>query len=47
MIILAIKYQRILMQDVTSEPGKYPLSYLYKHNKMESEFNEFWLALTS
>ena len=23
-----------------SEPGKYPLSCLYKHNKMEAEFNE-------
>ena len=32
-LILDVKYQRISVQDVTSEPGKYPLSCLYKHNK--------------
>ena len=30
LLILAVKYQRIL---VRSQPGRYPLSYLYKHNK--------------
>ena len=33
MINLSCEYQRILVQDVTSVPGKYPLSCLYKHNK--------------
>ena len=34
----AVKYQRILglVQDVTSEPGKYALSCLYKQNKMST-----------
>ena len=32
-LILAGKYQRILVQDVTSKPVKYPLSCPYKHNK--------------
>ena len=32
-LILAVKYQRRLVQDVTSKPGKYPLSCLHKHNK--------------
>ena len=40
LLILAVKYQRILVQDVTSQPGKYPLSSLYKHNKMPAEFNK-------
>ena len=35
------------MQDVTSEPVKYPLSCLNKHNKMAAKFNELKLALTS
>ena len=46
-LILAVKYQMILVQDVTSEPGKYPLSCLYKHSKMATEFNELKLTLTS
>ena len=37
----------ISVQDVTSEPGKYPLSYHYKHNKIAAEFNELCRALTS
>ena len=32
-LIIAVKCQRILVHDVTSEPGEYPLSCLYKHNK--------------
>ena len=32
-LILAVKYQRRLVQDVTPKPGKYPLSCLHKHNK--------------
>ena len=40
MIHLSCKISEILVHDVTSEPGKYPLSCLYKHDKMAAEFNE-------
>ena len=32
-LTIAVKYQRILVQDVTSEPGKYPVSCLFKQEK--------------
>ena len=47
MINLSCEISDDTMHDVTSELGKYPVSCLYKHNKMAAEFNELYLALTS
>ena len=39
-LIMAVKYQRILVQDVMSEPGKNPLLWLYKYKiKMITKYH--------